>query len=129
MHDYFTQDLGLNNLIWVSGYADQPDAAYYPGRRYVDIAGADTYVHDHGPLKDKYDLVRAIVGDSVPIALHENGPIPDPDLVEKAGANWCYFLTWHTKYIKDPAINAPDFIKAAYNSERYITQDRLPNLR
>lgn len=48
MYDYFADERGLDNLIWV--YA--PDAnrehktAYYPGEDYADIAGLDAYVQD-----------------------------------------------------------------------------------
>jgi mannan endo-1,4-beta-mannosidase len=129
MHDHFTKVRGLNHLIWVLGYSGEPRADYNPGRAYFDIAGADTYVKDHGPLKALYDKVVAIVGDGVPIALHENGPIPDPALVQASGADWAYFMTWHTRWIKDPETNPPALISAAYNSPRYVTLDALPDLK
>lgn len=121
MYDHFTHVRRLDNLIWVLGYSHDPDGAYDPGRAWYDVAGADTYVDDHGPLKDLYDRVIAIAAPGVPITLHENGPIPDPVLVQRSGADWCYFMTWHTNYIKDPAINLPAVIRAAYNSPRYAT--------
>ncbi|MEO8406485.1 MAG: glycosyl hydrolase, partial [Chitinophagaceae bacterium] len=43
MYDYFVKERKLNNLIWVLCYKDEPDSAWYPGDKYVDIAGADTY--------------------------------------------------------------------------------------
>ncbi|ATX76220.1 MAG: glycoside hydrolase family 26 protein [Reinekea forsetii] len=45
MYHYFTQDRGLNNLIWVYS----PDAnrdykmSFYPGDDYVDVVGLDAY--------------------------------------------------------------------------------------
>ena len=110
------------------GYSGEPDAKFYPGDRYVDIAGADDYVKDHGSLKPMYDKVVAIVGTRRPIALHENGPIPDPDLVLRDGANWSYFMTWHTDFVTDGKSNTVDDLKKAYGHQRYITKDRLPKL-
>jgi mannan endo-1,4-beta-mannosidase len=82
MHDYFTLEHGLNNLVWMLGYSSKPDAAWYPGRAYADVIGGDTYVKDHDPQKPLYDAVQAISGDAMPIALHECGPIPDPAAVK-----------------------------------------------
>ena len=127
MYDYFTRERGLNNLVWILGYTAQPDAAYYPGRAYVDIIGGDTYVKDHDPQKPLYDAVRAI-SDQMPIALHECGPIPDPDQVKASGAGWLYFMVWHSEFIHDGVTNPPDLIKAAYDNSYYVTKDQLPKL-
>lgn len=43
LYTRYTETFGLNNLIWVFGYTSQPDAAWYPGDAYIDIAGADNY--------------------------------------------------------------------------------------
>lgn len=128
MYNYYTIDKGLNNLIWVLGYTNEPDARFYPGDQYVDIAGADTYVNDHGSLMTLYNRMVTLVGNKRPIALHENGPIPDPDKVTTDGANWSYFMTWHTSFVTDGVSNSVDSLNKAYNSERYITRDELPNL-
>jgi mannan endo-1,4-beta-mannosidase len=44
MFDYFKKTKGLDNLLWVyaPGGGDKT-AAYYPGDRYVDLVGLDTY--------------------------------------------------------------------------------------
>ena len=128
MYDYFTHERGLNNLIWILGYTNQPDPDYFPGRGYVDIIGGDTYVKDHGPQTELYDKVKAIGGDTLPIALHECGPIPDPDQAKAAGADWLYFMVWHSDFIHDGVTNPPDLIKAAYNNPHYLTKDQLPKL-
>lgn len=128
MYTYYTVDKGLNNLIWVLGYTGEPSASYYPGDQYVDVAGADTYVNDNGSLVALYNNVEKIVGKNRPIALHENGPIPDPDKVVKDGANWSYFMTWHTTFVTDGKSNTPETLNKAYNHEHYITRDKLPSL-
>ena len=68
--------------------------------------------------------LSAIVGDSVPICLHENGPIPDPALLGSQ-ADWLWFMTWHTRWLMDSAQNDPGRLKAYYAAERYLTKDEL----
>lgn len=126
MYEYFTRSRGLDHLIWVLGWAGQNvDARYYPGRRYVDVAGADIYVDDHGPLAAMFGRVKAIVRDTVPICLHENGPVPDPARLGPK-ADWLWFMTWHTRWLTDPAQNTPEQLRAYFASERYVTKDELP---
>jgi Glycosyl hydrolase family 26 len=43
IYDYLVNKRKINNLIWVLCYTGKPDVAWYPGKAYVDIAGADTY--------------------------------------------------------------------------------------
>ena len=129
MYDHFTREHRLDNLLWVLGWAGQNvDPAYYPGRDQVDIAGADIYVDDHGNLAPMFAQVKRIVGTSVPIRLHENGPVPDPALLGQH-ADWLWFMTWHTRWLKDPAQNTPEQLRAFYTSDRYLTLDELPRIR
>lgn len=128
MYNYYTIDKGLNNLVWVLGYTAEPSAVYFPGDVYIDIAAADTYVTGHGSLKALYDKVFSIVGTGRPIALHENGPIPDPDSAITDAANWSYFMTWHTSFLTDGIANTTTTLNKAFNHDHYITRDELPNL-
>ncbi len=132
MYEYFTTTRGLNNLLWVAGFSGEPgtssSAAWYPGPQYVDIAGPDTYVKDHGNLAPLFAQAHAIVGDTKPICLHECGAIPDPDLLGHA-APWLYFMAWHTSFVINNSLNTADFLHRVYNSERYLTLDELPNLK
>ena len=126
MYDRYTRLHGLDNLIWVLGWAGQKvDAAYYPGRETVDIAGADIYVEDHGNLASMFAGVKAIVGHSVPICLHENGPVPDPALLGPQ-ADWLWFMTWHTRWLMGADQNTPAQLKRYFASRRYVTRDELP---
>lgn len=126
MYDRYTRLHGLDHLIWVLGWAGQNvDPAYYPGRDTVDIAGADIYVADHGNLAPMFGQVKAIVGDTVPICLHENGPVPDPALLGP-DADWLWFMTWHTRWLTGADQNTPDQLKRYFASERYVTKDELP---
>lgn len=126
MHDQFTRRLKLDNLIWVLGWAGQNvDPAYYPGRGLVDVVGADLYVDDHGPLDEMFARVKAIVGDSAPICLHENGPIPDPAKLGPS-ADWLWFMSWHTRWIEGADQSPQDLLASYYASSRYLTRDELP---
>ena len=126
MYEYFTVERRLDNLIWVLGYAGQNiDRAYYPGRDRFDVIGADIYVHDHGNLADMFGQVRRLVGDSAPICLHENGPIPDPATLGPQ-ADWLWFMTWHSPFILDGTTNSREEIARYFQSERYLTKDELP---
>ena len=126
MRDRFTRLHRLDNLIWVLGWAGQNvDPAYDPGPGLYDVAGADLYVEDHGNLARMFGQVRAIVGERVPICLHENGPVPDPATLGPA-ADWLWFMTWHTRWLEDPAQNRAEELAAYYASERYLTRDELP---
>ncbi len=126
MYDQFTRVHGLNNLIWVLGWAGQNvDPAWYPGRATVDVAGADIYANDHGNLGPMFAQVKAIVGDTLPICLHENGPVPDPALLGP-NADWLWFMTWHTRWLTGADQNTPDQLRRDFASKRYVTKDELP---
>jgi hypothetical protein len=126
MYDQFTRVHGLNNLIWVLGWAGQNvDPAWYPGRGTVDVAGADIYANDHGNLAAMFAQVKAIVGDTLPICLHENGPVPDPALLGP-NADWLWFMTWHTRWLTGADQNTPDQLRRDFASKRYVTKDELP---
>lgn len=126
MYDQFTRVHRLDHLIWVLGWAGQNvDPAYYPGRAMVDVAGADIYVEDHGNLAPMFAAVKRIVGDTVPICLHENGPVPDPATLGPA-ADWLWFMTWHSRWLTGADQNRPDQLRRDFNAQRYITRDELP---
>ncbi|MBQ9517237.1 MAG: leucine-rich repeat protein [Eubacterium sp.] len=131
MYNHFTYDLGLNNLIWVLGYCHNGTdygtdlAEWYPGNRYCDIVGADTYeVAQNGAEARLYEPIYKIVGDAKPMAMHETGLIPTVGQYEDVP--WCYFMTWHTTYITDE--NTTDHINDIYNSDYVITLDELPDV-
>jgi hypothetical protein len=125
----FMRAQGLHNLIYMHPFNGSPSSAWYPGKQYVDIGGADTYAGDHGPLTSMYNASRNVYGSTLPIALHENGRIPDPAQLQSAGSRWVLFNTWHTSFISDQNINSTSFINQVYNSSYVVTRDEVPNLR
>jgi hypothetical protein len=129
MYDYLTRTKGLHNLVWLHPYNGDPQAAFWPGKTYVDIGGADTYAGDHGPLTTLFNRTKAIVGSTVPIALHENGRIPDPAQLQSTATRWVLFNTWHSSFVSDTGINPVPAFQAVYASPYVITRDEVPNLR
>lgn len=124
MFDYFTKERKLNNLIWVLCHTGNPSADFNPGKKYYDLAGADTYGKDKVE-KAMYDKVRNIHGQDIPIPYHECGTIPDPDSCFAQGVNWVWWMLWHTNHvIQQDSTN----LKHIYNHEKVITLDELPHL-
>ncbi len=131
MYNHYTYDLGLNNLIWVLGYCHNGTdygtnlADWYPGSRYVDISGADSYeVSQNGAEGRLYNPVYSIVNESKPLVMHETGLIPKVEQLEDVP--WGYFMTWHTTYITND--NSAAHLNDIYNSEYVITLDELPDI-
>ena len=125
-YDYFTNDLHLDNLIWMLGFSylgiSMDD--YFPGTQYFDIIGADSYnVATFGAEKRLYDGVYELVGDSKPIAFHETGLIPTVEQFKNVP--WAYFMTWHTTYLTEE--NSEEALYAIYNDPYVITLDDLPD--
>ncbi len=83
--NYFTNNKGLNNLIWV--YGGGGNLAYYPGSAYVDVVGKDVYAAESASACwiDDYDSFRSL---GKPFALTEYGP-EQPGL---AGYSWTDLL-------------------------------------
>lgn len=126
MYDHFTNDLGLNNLIWVLGYSHNGEDVgdWYPGDEYCDISGADSYeVAENGAEKSLYRKTRRVTHKTKPLWLHECGLIPTEEQLEKTP--WGSFMTWHTEYLIDT--NTKEQLSQLYNSEYVITLDELPS--
>ena len=125
IHDRYTRDFGLDNLVWVLGYTSQPGTDWYPGDEYVDIAGADNYAT--GPQAEMYRATELVVGPERLIAYHECGPIPPPDELVGQQIPWSWFLTWHTIHIREQ--NTPEYLRAVNHHPYVITHDKLPYLK
>lgn len=126
MYNYYVHEKHLNNLIWVLCYADKPDSAWYPGRKYVDIAGADTYqTEEKIPRLAMYNSVKGIVGDKMPISMHECGIPPDPEKLFAAGVKWSWFMEWHTNFLRKVPVEQ---LRKVYNSDLVITLDKVPDI-
>ena len=119
MHDKFTKEYGLDDLIWVLGYSGEVKSGWYSGDEYVDIIGSDTY--DNSTNKNAWKKLEKIA--DKPLAFHECGFVPSVEQFEKDGALWSWFMIWHTDYITG---NNKDRLKEVYNSDKVITLDEMP---
>ena len=130
MYNHYTNDLHLNNLIWVLGYSQlssitHPET-YYPGDAYVDITGADSYYTDYDDAEARlYDPLYEIVGDRKPLILHETSFIPSVEAFQEVP--WGSFLTWHTEWLINDD-NTDEHLYDIYNSDYVITLDEVPNI-
>lgn len=120
MHDRYTNEFGLDNLIWVLGYSGEVKDGWYPGDEYCDIIGSDTY--DNSTHKSAYEKLDKM-NTGKPIAFHECGYVPRIERFEDDGCLWSWFMIWHTDFIsKHDKID----LHAVYNSDKVITLDELP---
>lgn len=128
MYNHFTYDLGLNNLIWVLGYSHNgtdykgKPAKWYPGDKYCDILGADTYEVAENEAEERlFKPVSKIAKGKKPIIMHECGKIPTVEQFKQVP--WGAFLTWHSEWLIDT--NTKEELKAIYTSEYAITLDEV----
>jgi mannan endo-1,4-beta-mannosidase len=130
--DYLVNRRKLHNLIWVYSAGDQKDPAeyrrrFYPGAKYVDIAGVDVYSSQVGQdyhvdaYQNYFDVMKQVAPGKM-LALCECNAIPNPDVMSKNGPKWLYCLPWFAPDKDDPA----DWVKRVANDPLIITLDRLP---
>lgn len=119
MHDYFSKEKGLNNLIWIySPDRGRPSLVeYYPGNEYVDIVGLDAYFNgqeDIDDLKADYKIMTQTF--DKPYALTETGPRSNWNLngrwlpktpfdyehlineIKQEMPETAFFITWNTGF-------------------------------
>jgi len=145
MHDYFTNEKELNNLIWVWN-AQSP--SWFPNPATVNIISYDYYTNSNTQTtaqnyKDSNFTARFTDTKNTPpeknlmVALSENGAIPDPDWSYTNDAMWSWFMVWNdssgTASHKDNFWsggyhNTSAHKTKVYNHEKVITLDELPDL-
>ncbi|GAA2459959.1 glycosyl hydrolase [Streptomyces macrosporus] len=124
VYDRMVDHHGLHNLLWVW---NSLDPAWYPGDDVVDIVSADIYppAGDHSPQSQAYERLLELVDDKKPVALSENGSIPDPDLMKAYQVDWSYFTTWSGDFVNGGVHNSREHLKHVYGHENVITLDEL----
>ncbi|MBN1420067.1 MAG: discoidin domain-containing protein [Planctomycetes bacterium] len=143
--DTYVKERGLHNLIWVYSAGLHPGGLkrgadpgaeiafrkrFYPGDRYVDIAGIDIYPNSYygwGRLEEDtypraFDLMAKVAPGKI-LALCESAGIPSPDLLEEKGPPWLYALPWFVG-----GQNPVPWIRATFRHERILTLDEIPAL-
>jgi beta-mannanase len=120
---------GVKNALWLLPYNGSPAASFYPGKEYVDIGGADNYnkANDYSPMTSIYTAARNIFGTTMPIALHECGPVPDADQLQSSKTNWVFFSIWTQPYPEQ--YSTVDELKKVYSSSYVVSRDGTPNLK
>jgi len=121
VHDYFTDTLGLSNLIWVWDMQDMSRDfdAYNPGDAYWDIFGFDVY--DKGFDPSWYQYILPIVGNK-PMAIGECSKLPSSEMLASQ-PRWIFFMPW-AELVKEA--NTTEEINQIYNDSRIITLDEMP---
>ena len=94
MFDYFTNEKGLHNLIWVW---NGQEADWYPGDKYVDIVGYDIYddVNKHKAGDKYYKDLMAWSGSNKMAAISEAGYVPSTDALKDSASKWLYYMIWN----------------------------------
>ncbi|MDE7360383.1 MAG: glycoside hydrolase family 26 protein [Oscillospiraceae bacterium] len=122
MYEKYTREYGLNNLIWVLGYADNVEDGWYPGDEYCDIVGSDHY-EENGASTHKLGWERSRALADKPAAFHECGPLPEISDFVRDGAMWSWFMIWHSKFLME---NDEGVLSRVYNDDLAVTLDKLP---
>lgn len=121
IHDYFTNEKGLTNLIWVWDMQDMSrDFEHYnPGDEYWDIFGFDVY--DKGYDVSWYNYILPIVGNK-PVAIGECSKLPNSETLNQQ-SRWIFFMPW-AELVKES--NSVKDIITLYDDPRIITLDEMP---
>ncbi len=126
MYDRLTNLHGLNNLIWVwspnaeSSWA-YDSTPYYPGHDAVDVLAMDIYNNDY---RDTYYNKLLKLSGGRPIAIGENGELPDMQMLRDKQPKYVYFMTW-SQYLTDK--NSISGIQALYNDPRALKNGETGN--
>jgi len=140
MHDKFTKEYGLNNLIWVwtldatPGCEDQ-FADWYPGNDYVDIVGVDIYESNTDAKTRQYQAAVDLTEGKKLVTISECGNIPDPKSCFGAGNAWSWFMVWCTTDANGNLalssdnwpLNTESWWKSVLGSEEVITREEMPS--
>ncbi|WP_054940967.1 glycosyl hydrolase [Paenibacillus ihuae] len=126
MYDRLTNMHGLNNLIWVwspnaeSSWA-YDSAPYYPGHDRVDVLAMDIYNNDY---RDTYYSKLVQLSGGRPIAIGENGELPDMEMLQSKQSRYVYFMTW-SQYLTDK--NSLSSIQSLYSHPRALNNGETGN--
>jgi len=120
-HDYFTDTLGLSNIIWVWDMQDlsKDFEDYNPGDEYWEVFGFDVY--DKGYDIWWYNYILGIVGDK-PMAIGECSRLPSSAMLEEQ-PRWVFFMPW-AELVKES--NTSEEIVELYQNPRIIVREEMP---
>ena len=124
MYKHYTNDLHLNNLIWVwNSYGGTKLGNWYPGDNVVDIIGWD---YETSSSWSSYQNLFG--GKGKEFGLAEEGKLPDPN--NFASKPWSYFLTWAYMVVDvdvdSRGQNTRSWLNTVYNDSKTVTLTDLP---
>ena len=129
MHTRFSEVHQLDNLIWAwsvnywNTEQEENPARYYPGHDVVDLIGADIYIsHGHSYDVSMYDELLDIGEHNKPMAITENGALPDWPQMAREQPKWAFWATW---FGFENRTSDQDYNRI-FNDDRVMTLDDLP---
>ena len=120
MYNYFVEEKGLNNLIWVWN-----SIGAYPGDEYVDIISVDCYGEEKDSKTcyiDKYNELLEKVSKDKLVALAECDVIPDIEELKENHFPFIYYMTWSKEFALTEKYNSNQKIKEFYNDKNVIKE-------
>ncbi len=131
MYDKFTNEYGLNNLIWVW---NGQSAYWYPGDDVVDVIGEDVYPgkHVHASQAKSFEKCLSYTGVKKLIMLSECGCVPSPDSCLEDNSLWSSWAVWCYEFVLDKGAYSEQYtgaedLKAFYNHENVLTLRDVPS--
>lgn len=132
MYEKMVSEHGLHNLIWVWNGQNKD---WYPGDDKVDIVGMDIYAakHSYASQSSTFADLTNWSGERKIVALTENGVMPDPELMQRDRAVWCWFSTWSGEFVQNLTVASEEYTEFSmwdkvYESEDTLALDDLPCL-
>jgi hypothetical protein len=114
---------GVNYYGAAAATSKQSPSYYYPGNAYVDVLGCDFYLnYGHSFDQRIHDELR-VLGGGKPIAIPENGQMPDITTIRATQPYWVYFSTWHG--FESATYNSDALYTKNYGNAALITQDEV----
>ncbi len=120
MYEYYTDELHLDNLLWVWNC---PIKEAYPGDEYVDVISVDIYLEEYEKTDYKKQFEEMIEATSTKkvAALAEIGYLPDIKALEKSRVPWAYYMLWSKEFVIGEKYNSREDLCALYEGEYSIT--------
>ena len=133
MFNYFTEDKGLDNLLWVYGpNHGRKTAAYYPGDQFADLIGLDAYTDfiDTNHIRGYVEIAQI----KKPFGLTEYGPHgssnPPGDYdymrfitgIQKDFPRTVFFMSWNWKWSLAQNTNTTELL----NHPWIVNREDLP---
>ena len=120
MYNYFVEEKGLNNLIWVWN-----SIGAYPGDEYVDIISVDCYGKEKDSKTcyiDKYNELLEKVSKDKLVALAECDVIPDIEELKENHFPFIYYMTWSKEFALTEKYNSNQKLKDFYNDKDVVKE-------